>query len=441
MILIERDCESDDGKLTCSISTLAALVTITGVLSIESSVQDDALMTPTPHRFLVPKRSQPKTETPKAFQSGGQQFQSTPRFSLHSTPRGPPGGGGGPSSSIPTPAPARSGAPSFVRPTPRATDPIHDAIDSSPPFVERAGGEGGGTHRGDPIEVYDVDTDDEAVPESSPIGGEDSEFNRTHENEENSESEDGLRHRSPKRRRISISSDFGFEPTSSPHPHPQAHDPDEPTDNDLIMHDTTPSSPPPFFPLDPASSQPLSPLNPRSPTSAQHQPTFLKAPRFKPAEVPEGAHQSDPLPDAFSPHRRGKGAKYVSGGLAAEVRDWFVDAWAGAEAARRSGNGGEWVVRIKVEKVRAASGMALVVGRVVGDENEDGGGDDGVVGTGDVKVRSTRIVLAGSPRIVGLERRQDVRPGMVVGVGRPTWEISLPGQGRWNVVCEWAILC
>lgn len=396
--------------------------------------------TPTPHRFLVPKRSQPKTETPKAFQSGGQQFQSTPRFSLHSTPRGPPGGGAGagPSSSIPTPAPSRSGAPSFVRPTPRATDPIHDVIDSSPPFVERDGGEGGGTHRGDPIEVYDVDTDDEAVPESSPIGREDNEHGHIYKNEETSESEDGLRPRSPKRRRISISSDFGFESTSSP-PHQPHPDPDKSTDQDLIMHDTTPSSPPPFFPLDPPSSQPLSPLNPRSPTSAQHQPTFLKAPRFKPAEVPGGAHQSDPLPDAFSPHRRGKGAKYVAGGLAAEVRDWFVDAWAGAEAARRSANGGEWVARIKVEEVRAAVGMALVVGRVVGEE--DGAGDDGVVETEDVKVRSTRIVLAGSPRIIGLERRQDVQVGMVVGVGRPTWEISLPGQGRWNVVCEWAILC
>ncbi|KAI1087370.1 hypothetical protein F5B19DRAFT_77729 [Rostrohypoxylon terebratum] len=391
--------------------------------------------TPTPHRFLVPKRSQPKTETPKAFHSGGQQFQNTPRFSLHSTPRGPPGGGAGtgPSSSIPTPAPARSGAPSFVRPTPRATDPIHDVIDSSPPFVERGDGDGGGAHRDDPIEVHDVDTDDSAVPESSPIRGEDSEHDHAHENEETSESEDDLRHRSPKRRRISISSDFGFESTSSPQHHTLPDDEHTNADHDLIMHDTTSSSPPPF-PLDPASSQPLSPLNPRSPTSAQHQPTFLKAPRFKPTEVPEGAHQSDPLPDAFSPHRRGKGAKYVPGGLAAEVRDWFVDAWAGAEAARRSGNG-DWVAKIRVEEVRAAVGMALVLGRVIGDE------DDAITETRDTKMKSTRIVLAGSPRIVGLERRQDVQPGMVVGVGRPTWEISLPGQGRWNVVCEWAILC
>ncbi|KAI1462594.1 hypothetical protein F4805DRAFT_408567 [Annulohypoxylon moriforme] len=406
--------------------------------------------TPTPHRFLVPKHSQPKTETPKKFQSGGQQFQNTPRFSLHSTPRGPSGGGAGPSSSIPTPAPTRSGAPSFIRPTPRATDPIHDVVDSSPPFIEQAG-DGSGAHSDDPIEVFDVNTDDEAVPESSPVRDENENENNDygHGYEENNESETELRHRSPKRRRISISSDFDIDSHLPQHQH--GHDPKDADlnqiddyDHDLIMQDTIHSSLPPF-PLDSSSSQPLSPINPRS---AQQQPTFLKAPRFKPTEAPEGSHIGDPLPDAFSPHRKGKGAKYVSAGLAAEVRDWFVDAWAGAsaaaETARRSGGGGggDWVARIRVDEVREAPGMALVVGRTVGVEEDyekkgdDNGYDDAVV----TQVRGTRVVLTGSPKITGLEKRQDVRPGIVVGVGRPTWEVSLPGLGRWNVVCEWAIL-
>ncbi|KAI1408434.1 hypothetical protein F5Y13DRAFT_109230 [Hypoxylon sp. FL1857] len=393
--------------------------------------------TPTPHRFLVPKRSQPRNETPKTYQSGGQQFHATPRFSLYSTPRGPPGGGGPsqqrPSSSIATPASTRTatgtGPGAFYRPTQRNTDPINDIAESSPPFAEQQPG-GDGNNQHDPIEAFDIDTDVDAVPESSPARGDLSNHS------ESSDGEDGLRHRSPKRRRISISSDFDVDDHQS-----LGHE-DENAE-DLVMHDDTDiqSSQPDFYePADDEvkeeSDDALSPLEPRPLVSA-HQPTFQKAPRFKPVEVPEGSHHGDPLPDAFSPHR--KGVKYVPGGLAAEVRDWFVDVWAGASvvgpgAAKRDG---EWIARILVEEVRYAPGMALVTGRHFKHEDEH---NDPPVSGGDAQTRSTRIVLAGSPRIVGLEKRQGVRPGVVVGIGRPTWEISLPGQGRWNVVCEWAIL-
>ncbi|OTA87400.1 hypothetical protein M434DRAFT_35356 [Hypoxylon sp. CO27-5] len=394
--------------------------------------------TPTPHRFLVPKRSQPKNETPKTFQGSGQQFHATPRFSLHSTPRELPGGGAGlsqrPPSSISTPAPSRtatgSGAGAFYRPTPRNTDPINDIISSSPPFAEQRPSDVASNQR-DPIEAFDVDTDVDAVPESSPVRGDPNSYGESSEDEEDSG------RRSPKRRRISISSDFDIDDHQSlQYEHGGM-------EEDLVMHDDMDiqSSPPDLY--EPPDSEikeesdiALSPLQPRPSISAQ-QPTFQKAPRFKPVEIPEGSHRGDPLPDAFSPHR--KGAKYVPGGLAAEVRDWFVDVWAGANAAgagtaRRDG---EWIARILIEEVRSAPGMALVTGRHVKHEDED---NDLPPGGEGAQTRSTRIVLAGSPRITGLERRQEVRPGVVVGVGRPTWEISLPGQGRWNVVCEWAVL-
>ncbi|KAI1104779.1 hypothetical protein F4804DRAFT_306320 [Jackrogersella minutella] len=379
--------------------------------------------TPTPHRFLVPKRSQPRTETPKAFQSGGQQFQATPRFSLHSTPRGPSGGNGGPSlhpsSSITTPAPARLGAGTFLRPTPRNTDPINDVVSSSPPFFEGRDGS-----RRDPIEVFDVDTDTDAVPESSPVR------EGTSNGDESSEGESGLRHPSPKRRRISISSGFASSQ--------QEYESTE----DAVMRDGGPSiqSSLPSFTHAHGESPELSltPFDPRPPVSAQ-QPTFQRAPRFKPVEVPEGSRRGDPLPDAFSPHR--KGAKYVPGGLAASVRGWFVDVWAGASTAAAARRDGEWIARVVVEEVRAAPGLTLVTGRhVVADRDAgDGNGDPPAEG-GDAQARGVRVVLSGSPRIAGLERRQEVRPGVVVGVGRPTWEVSVPGQGRWGVVCEWAIL-
>jgi hypothetical protein len=384
-----------------------------------------AYQTPTPHRFLVPKRSQPRQETPKALQSGGQQFQATPRFSLHSTPRGSGGGGAPshPSSSLRTPAPASTGAGVFFRPTPRNTDPINDIISSSPPFAEQRPGEG--SHQHDPLEIdadsHSVDSDVDAIPESSPVQ-ESSDHGRSNDGEEEDANLEG---RSPKRRRISISSDFGFGDEA-----PSQDNPEERLE-DHTMHDDAAvviqSSLPDYEPANDEDMDSGSLLTSR--LSAQ-QPTFQKAPRFKPVELPEGSGRSEPLPDAFSPHR--KGAKYVPGGLAAEVRDWFVDVWAGTNAGAARRGGEEWLAMIQVDEVRAAPGMTLVTGRHVQDDDPSNDADP--------SLRSMRIMLAGSPRLSGLAKREDVKVGTVVGVGRPTWEVSLEDQGRWAVVCEWAIL-
>ncbi|KAI2625728.1 hypothetical protein GGR54DRAFT_511811 [Hypoxylon sp. NC1633] len=458
--------------------------------------------TPTPRRFLVPKRSQPRQETPKAFQTGGQQFQATPRFSLHSssaTPRGPAAAAAvgasllhpasSFSSSIRTPAPARagsgsgsrSGAGAFHRPTPRTTDPIHDIIDSSPPFAEQRLGDGGQGR--DPIEIEvdvdayvdadidedaDVDLDIDAVPESSPVrdgGGSDTQthhYGRESSSRSSSssagESDPDLRTRTPKRRRISISSDFGSDNIAfaSMLRHDEhegiagqaVHD-SEDVDVDMIQSSLplplpVPLPLPPSPPNNKTTEEP--PAVPKPPVPPQQQPTFRKAPRFMPAEVPEAARHADPLPDAFSPHR--KGAKYIPGGLAAEVRDWFVDVWA-ASGTTGAGIGpagigigvgvgareGDWIARIRVDDVCGAPGMAFIQGRRERDERGGAGDAAGAQDPG-----TARVVLAGSPRVAGLERRRDVGPGVVVGVGRPAWEVLVPGQGRWAVACEWAIL-
>ncbi|KAI1380709.1 hypothetical protein F4677DRAFT_404361 [Hypoxylon crocopeplum] len=405
--------------------------------------------TPTPHRFLVPKRSQQsRQETPKAFHSGGQQFQTTPRFSLHSTPRGPPSQH--PSSSLHTPAPARTGAGAgsgsgsgaFFRPTPRNTNPINDIVDSSPPFAER---QPSGGNRNDYIEIdadADVDIDVDAVPESSPVRG----YGSTDHDDSGSSEDEAFRSRSSKRRRISISSDFGTDQNDESlllllHEHESGavgdedvqDDDDDDDDEDVNMIHSSPA----------ASNDDDD--DDERPSAPAHQPTFHKAPRFKPAEVSDVPHRGDPLPDAFSPHRR-KGAKYIPGGLAASVRDWFVDVWAGSRTGSKQlsggGGGSEWIATIRVDEVNAAPGMAFVTGRHVAYEEAEGEG--GVAGDGDAggetASRGARIVLAGSPRLTGLEKRPDVRPGVVVGIGRPTWEVSLPDQGRWAVVCEWAVL-
>lgn len=290
--------------------------------------------------------------------------------------------------------------------------------------------------------------------------------------EDEGEGQQSPRSRSPKRRRISISSTFSIDAHSPQHSVKlESESEDEDAANgvssDTAMLDAPiPSSPSPSPKSEDQDSSPsISPLHARalknlasgSTSVSIQQPTFQKAPRFKPTEAPDGARfRADPPPDAFSPRRRG--AKYVPGGLAASVRDWFVDVWAGAGGGAGGAAGAEWAARVTVCEVRAAAGMVLVVGRYVRAQAQDVGeregkgvveseGFDTVGGEGgdgvdevDVSPGNARIVLAGSPRVAGLERRPEVRPGAVVGVGRPTWEVEIPGQGRWAVACEWAVL-
>ncbi|KXJ91014.1 hypothetical protein Micbo1qcDRAFT_163729, partial [Microdochium bolleyi] len=53
-----------------------------------------------------------------------------------------------------------------------------------------------------------------------------------------------------------------------------------------------------------------------------------------------------------------------------------------------------------------------------------------------------KIILAGEGRITpGIAKRKPVKPGIIVGIARPTWEIMLsPELGRWAVACDWALL-
>jgi hypothetical protein len=85
--------------------------------------------------------------------------------------------------------------------------------------------------------------------------------------------------------------------------------------------------------------------------------------------------------------------------------------------------------------------MTLVLGRLVlgGMNNADREGE----GEGAKVVLSTntlRIILAGPGRLSGLGVGNDVRPGVILGIARPTWEVLLEGLGRWGVACDWVVL-
>ncbi|MCJ1319809.1 hypothetical protein MMC15_005145 [Xylographa vitiligo] len=123
-----------------------------------------------------------------------------------------------------------------------------------------------------------------------------------------------------------------------------------------------------------------------------------------------------PLPEAFSPHRRG--AKYLPSGLAATCREWVLSAsQLGAQTRRfdggREGDDGAagWAARVRVHEVRHGEGMVLV---------RSGAGE--------------RWMLIGGHRV-----GERLRRGEVVGVKRPVWEVEVGGE-TWGVGVEWSLL-
>lgn len=253
---------------------------------------------------------------------------------------------------------------------------------------------------------------------------------------------------SPKRRRISISP--VIEASSPPPPEavdnalafPRASGSDYDSDrvpSDLSDDDHDPpspeSSPIAHHNPDPHAHSPLRnrPHLRASPAPAPHHPIFHKAPRFRTADDQasglEHKQQHYPLPDAFSPQRRG--AKYVPGGLAAELRDWLVEVkGVGGDGGDKDATGS--VTALPVVEVGEACrgvGMWLVKGRQLVPDDETGSG----------RFVNRRIILAGEGRLSGLARRNQVVGGCTVQISPPTWDIDLQ-DGQWSVVCDWHVL-
>ena len=140
----------------------------------------------------------------------------------------------------------------------------------------------------------------------------------------------------------------------------------------------------------------------------QNQPTFRPPPRFKPTE--DALPLGDGLPAAFSPQRRG--AKYLTGGLAAELQGWLSEV-----KGEDDGPAGS-TLKMRVEEVRQGRRMYLVHGRL-GDSSD-----------------FKKVVLAGEGRLTGLGGRAVVGVGSVVEVGQPVWDVVVEGE-TWMVACDW----
>ena len=138
------------------------------------------------------------------------------------------------------------------------------------------------------------------------------------------------------------------------------------------------------------------------------------------------------FPQAFSPQRRG--AKYLAGGMAAEVQGWLSGIKGSSKEQER--------LMVRVEEVRCGGRMYLVRGRKIefgvgtgGEEEEAAGGE----GTGEERgEEEVKVVLAGEGRLTGLGGRAVLPVGSVVEVGEPTWGVEIEG-GKWIVGCDWKV--
>ncbi|OBT41711.1 hypothetical protein VE00_07799 [Pseudogymnoascus sp. WSF 3629] len=213
-----------------------------------------------------------------------------------------------------------------------------------------------------------------------------------------------------------------------------AHGMDDDFEDLLALEPPTLSSPPPPVYRPPPSAPRFVLSTPSKPTSSMPAPiestdTFLRPPRFKPPDE-ERETAVEPLPEHFSPRRRGQ--KFLAGGLAAEVRGWLVDRESQAtRSARNPIREDGWKIKIAVDEVTGGhgAGMTLVRGRRVGINGDEG-----------TDLYPIRMILGGEEGMSeGIRKGEQAAVGKVVGVKGPAWEIDIDGV-RWGVSATWKVL-
>ncbi|KAM5352333.1 hypothetical protein ACJ41O_005056 [Fusarium nematophilum] len=345
--------------------------------------------TPTPRRFLLAKRGTQSSQTP----TGPPRFQSTPRFSSSSVLRSSTQG--------------RAGT---------GIEDVEEVEEVEDAAGESSAGDGDGeAHHplNDSIEVESSDDMTASRDGSLAVSGDESELADRETVEHESPGASSLRHetcspleeREPKRRKV-VSISPVPERSSSPllGGYPE-------NKNAASFDQEAQHAPPAESVVHDAVVVARGDYE----TKAPQQPTFRPPPRFKPAEVDPTAAEG--LPAAFSPQRRG--AKYVAGGLAAELQGWLseVKGWEGAVPPAAS------TIRFVVEEFRPGRRMYLVKGRTE---------------VSPATTAKKKLLLAGEGRLTGLGQRAAVGVGSVVEVGQPVWDVELDGE-TWTVACDWGL--
>lgn len=154
---------------------------------------------------------------------------------------------------------------------------------------------------------------------------------------------------------------------------------------------------------------------PRNVSSSQDQ-HLSPRPAFLRSSMPQ-ADFSDPLPDVFSPQK--KGQRFVPGGLADEVQSWIFQTGNEAIQSRRSQTqhaGGEFDISCKITATD---------------------GDDPIFAHGwKPDASEVAVVLMQSNQ---RRYKETIKVGEIVGVKEPTWPVSFQDQ-TYQVAVDWKVI-
>nr|POF01122.1 hypothetical protein CFP56_21070 [Quercus suber] len=231
---------------------------------------------------------------------------------------------------------------------------------------------------------------------------------------------------SPKRRKIQHFQPSAPEIPPTPTTIPSFHRPPPPPSPPLAVPHLPPSATKPRFIPSRASSPPPS-LSSLSPATAHHPPTFLRPPPATTAPASGSAHPAAPLPETFSPHRRGH--KFVPGGLALTLQTWVLETGQAALQSRRAR-----AALSSSSALRAGADFVLTA-RVEEIFGDDGGRGEGFAVTARAEGRNLLFAPTGAGAAEsGLE------VGCMVGVRAPVWEVRGGDGTSWTVAADWRVL-
>ncbi len=184
------------------------------------------------------------------------------------------------------------------------------------------------------------------------------------------------------------------------------------------------------LPSTPRRTQQATPFQHSSLSSKPQPPKFAP---IDPERDPNNADNEaqDPVPDIFSPRRRGQ--RHVPGGLAEELTGWLFSVGNESRSTAKHRQEEEhYDVRLIVEEVRGGSkaSMTLVRGRQLhGDGSRSSATSVGAV----------QFILTGEGMTKGLQKQEAVERKKIIGIKGPLWEVVLEGE-KWGVGVSWRVL-